>query len=145
MKKKETGKKPVKKPEEKQEKELKPRKAVPGAFETHPRKAAAILIVVMLLFAFSLPIILESMSIYVGYEDPTDTLFSVGDFEVTYFVILLFLFFIVLLAFAVVFFREFAHAINEDRQKKETPIIRRPKRTKELYEEKPENRKSFQS
>lgn len=118
------------------------------AAQNRKRRAMAILTGVVILLAISLTLIIDAISIYVGYEDESGILFSVGSRGITYFEFLMFLFFVILISVVLVFSREMAHAIKEDREKK-APMgpakPKKPRRTLFTHEEKPEFRRSFRS
>ncbi len=125
-------------------------KLSPEALAAQNRKRRAMIVFtgITILLALSLTLIIDAVSIYVGYEDESGVLFSVGSRGITYFEFLMFLFFVILISVILVFSREMGHAINQDREK-QTPMgparPKSPRRTLPTHEEKPEYRKSFRS
>jgi hypothetical protein len=141
-----TGKKmPDDKPENKPEK--KPEKPPEGKKpEKNTRLAIALLIIAVLLLAFTLPIIIDALFIYAGYEDPSPLLIMLGEMPITAFNALLTIFIIILAVMLGILLRDMVQAYNDDREKKKPGTeIKKPKKDLELYEEKPENRRSFGS
>lgn len=131
-------KQPGKKPKDKPEKAPEEKK--------HKKLAVALIIAAVLVLAFALPLIVGAIFLFVGYNDESPTLIALGEIEISYFAFLTAVFLIVLIAVILILLRDMVHAADDDRKKKKPESkIKRPKKELDLYEEKPEYRRSFGS
>lgn len=137
-----TGKKmPGKEPEKKQD-----TASETAEVKKNTKLALALLLIAVLMLAFTLPLIIDALFIYAGYEDPSPLLITVGETAITGFVALLTIFVVMLALMIGILLRDITYAINDDRRKKKPgTAIKKPKKDLELYEEKPEYRRSFGS